>query len=89
MGNADALSRLLLPETVNNIPEPAEHVLLIHNLNESQIKSWTDTDPFFYVFVDSSCLVGMKKMTQQYIHMCTISLNYLSSMDVYYGVPEL
>ena len=50
MGNADVLSRLPLPETVNNIPEPAEHVFLIHKLNESpitasQIKSWTDTDP--------------------------------------------
>ena len=50
MGNADVLSRLPLPETVNNIPEPAEHVFLIRKLNESpitasQIKSWTGTDP--------------------------------------------
>ena len=31
--NADALSCLPLPGTVKNIPEPAEHVLMIHNLN--------------------------------------------------------
>ena len=50
MANADALSSLPLPETINHVPEPAEHKLLINHLNEilvtaSHIKQWTDTDP--------------------------------------------
>ena len=50
MANADALSRLPLPETINHVPEPGTHKLLINHLNEilvtaSHIKQWTDTDP--------------------------------------------
>ncbi len=49
MANADALSRLPLPETIDYVPEPAEHKLLIHHLDQilvtaSHIKQWTDTD---------------------------------------------
>lgn len=50
MANADALSRLPLPETVDNVPEPAEHITLINHLAKTpltakHVKEWTDTDP--------------------------------------------
>ena len=49
-GNADALSRLPLPETSKDPPVPAETVLLLEQLSESpisvkQIKLWTRRDP--------------------------------------------
>ena len=49
-GNADALSRLPLPETLKDPPMPAETVLLLEQLSESpismkQIKLWTRRDP--------------------------------------------
>ena len=49
-GNADALSRLPLPETSKDPPVPAETVLLLEQLSESpisvkQIKLWTRQDP--------------------------------------------
>ena len=48
--NADVLSRLPLPEHPNNIPQPAETVLLMESLNMTpvtakQVKEWTDKDP--------------------------------------------
>ena len=49
-GNADALSRLPLPDTPSAVPVPAEHVLLMEHLESSpvtaaQIKNWTLKDP--------------------------------------------
>ena len=48
--NADALSRLPLPATVNRVPVPAEVVHLMEHLNSSilsssQIRTWTGRDP--------------------------------------------
>lgn len=49
-GNADAMSRLPLPEKPNNVPVPQELVMLINTLQKSlvtdkDIKAWTDEDP--------------------------------------------
>ena len=49
-GNADTLSRLLLPNTPLEIPVPAEQVLLMEHLESSpvtamQINNWTLKDP--------------------------------------------
>ena len=49
-GNADAMSRLPLPNQPSNTPVPSELVLLIENLNEApitsdQIAGWTQKDP--------------------------------------------
>ena len=49
-GNADALSRLPLPEKPEDVPTPAELVLLVEHLNDSpvtacQVKTWTSQDP--------------------------------------------
>ena len=48
--NADALSRLPLPELPSTVPQPGETVLLMNHLNETpvtsaQIKDWTKRDP--------------------------------------------
>ena len=48
--NADALSRLPLPQTPSDVPTPAELVMLIQHLEEAvvtskQIKHWTLHDP--------------------------------------------
>ena len=48
--NADVLSRLPLPESVRETPQPGETVLLMESLqsspvNANQIKRWTDHDP--------------------------------------------
>ena len=48
--NADALSRLPLPDCPPRIPEPAETVLLMNNLSQSptsatDIRRWTSKDP--------------------------------------------
>ena len=48
-GNADAMSRLPLPESPREIPDPAEWVLLIEGLKDSpissaQIRTWTRRD---------------------------------------------
>ena len=50
MGNADALSRLPLPETITSVPVPGDLIHLVHHLADSiitaaQIKKWTDKDP--------------------------------------------
>ena len=50
MANADALSRLPLPETIDHAPEPGEHIALINHLDQIlitslHIKQWTDSDP--------------------------------------------
>ena len=49
-GNADALSRLPLPESISSTPIPAETVLLLEQMNEmpvtaEHIKTWTRRDP--------------------------------------------
>ena len=49
LGNADALSRVLLKEGPTAVPEPADLVLLVSNLSKSivtaeQIKAWTEKD---------------------------------------------
>ncbi len=49
-GNADGLSRLPLPTTLKEVPQPAETILLMERLNASlvtsrQIQSWTGRDP--------------------------------------------
>ena len=50
-GNADAMSRLPLPDTPDKVPVPAEVVLLMNYLDDSapvsvdQIRRWTDRDP--------------------------------------------
>ena len=48
-GNADAMSRMPLPESLREIPDPAEWVLLIEGLKDSpilsaQIRTWTRRD---------------------------------------------
>ena len=48
--NSDALSRLPLPTTLQDVPRPAEVVHLIEHLDtspvsSSQIRNWTDNDP--------------------------------------------
>ena len=48
--NADVLSRLPLPESINSVPCPGETVLLMEKLQASpvdvkQIRQWTDRDP--------------------------------------------
>jgi len=48
--NADALSRLPLPSTAQDVPTPAEVVHLMEYLtttplSSAQIKTWTDMDP--------------------------------------------
>ena len=48
--NADTLSRLPLPESVLNVPQPAELILLMDTLDNTpvhaaQIRQWTETDP--------------------------------------------
>lgn len=48
--NADALSRLPLPTTLQEVPRPAEVVHLMEHLDtspvtSSQIRTWTDNDP--------------------------------------------
>ena len=48
--DADALSRLPLPDSPADVPLPGESVLLLQNLQESpvtatQIRAWTDKDP--------------------------------------------
>ena len=48
--NSDALSRLPLPTTLQDVPRPAEVVHLMEHLDtspvsSSQIRSWTDNDP--------------------------------------------
>ena len=49
-GNADGLSRLPLPESVNEIPTPGETILMLENLqttpvNIKHVRQWTDRDP--------------------------------------------
>ena len=49
-GNADGLSRLPLPTTPKEVPQPADPVLLMERLNASlvtaaHVRSWTDRDP--------------------------------------------
>ena len=49
-GNADGLSRLPLPESVNKIPTPGETILMLENLqttpvNIKHVRQWTDRDP--------------------------------------------
>ena len=49
--NADALSRLPLPETIANVPTPGEMILLLENLQTTpvtvlQIRQWTNHDPY-------------------------------------------
>ena len=49
-GNADGLSRLPLPESVNRIPTPGETILMLENLqttpvNIKHVRQWTDRDP--------------------------------------------
>ena len=49
-GNADGLSRLPLPESVNEIPIPGETILMLENLqttlvNIKHVRQWTDRDP--------------------------------------------
>ena len=48
--NADTLSCLPLPESVLNVPQPAELILLMDTLDNTpvhaaQIRQWTETDP--------------------------------------------
>ena len=48
--NADALSRLPLPESMKSVPLPGETILVMENLqaspvNVKQIRQWTDRDP--------------------------------------------
>lgn len=50
MGNADALSRLPLPDTISDVPLPADLSHLLNRWDDSiftatQIKQWTDKDP--------------------------------------------
>ncbi len=50
MENADALSRLPLPDLPDTVPVPGDHTVLIHHLKEAittaaNIKTWTDKDP--------------------------------------------
>ena len=50
LGNADALSRLPLPESPEFVPDPGVQTFLVNHLNETvatcaTIKSWTDRDP--------------------------------------------
>lgn len=50
MANADALTRLPLTDTIEHVPEPADHTVLLNHLNTSpvtatQIQSWTNSDP--------------------------------------------
>ena len=50
LGNADALSRLPLPESSEFVPHPGDQTFLVNHLNETvatcaTIKSWTDRDP--------------------------------------------
>lgn len=49
-GNADGLSRLPLPETIEQVPTPGENILLIQVLDNTPVKSeqiseWTQADP--------------------------------------------
>ena len=49
-GNADGLSRLPLPESVNEIPTPGETILMLENLqtppvNIKHVRQWTDRNP--------------------------------------------
>ena len=49
-GNADALSRLPLPETISSTPISAETILLLEQMNEmtvtaEHIKTWAQRDP--------------------------------------------
>ena len=49
-GNADGLSRLPLPESVNKIPTLGETILMLENLqitpvNIKHVRQWTDRDP--------------------------------------------
>ena len=49
-GNADGLSRLPLPESVNEIPTPGETILMLENLqttpvNIKHVRQWTERDP--------------------------------------------
>ena len=50
-GNADAMSRLPLPDAPDKVPVPAEVVLLMNYLDDrapvsvDQIRRWTDRDP--------------------------------------------
>ena len=49
-GNTDGLSRLPLPTTPKQVPQPADMVLLMERLNASlvpaaHVRSWTDRDP--------------------------------------------
>ena len=50
MANADALSRLPLPDLPGNVPVPGDHTYLLNHLQESvttsaKIRNWTDNDP--------------------------------------------
>jgi transposase InsO family protein len=50
LANADAFSRLPLPETPDNIPVPGDVLQTIHHLSEhvvtaAHLKKWTDKDP--------------------------------------------
>ena len=54
--NADALSRLSLPSTVQDPPIPEETVLALSELSESpisvdQVRTWTRRDPFYFLKV--------------------------------------
>ena len=56
-GNADALSRLPLPEQPDTVPIPAELVLLVDQLNDSpvtawQVQRWTGRDPILSTVVN-------------------------------------
>ena len=50
MGNADGLSRLLLPKSPTSVPSPGDHVFLLNLLDHTpvmaaKIKAWTDKNP--------------------------------------------
>ena len=89
--NADALSRLLLPEAPTEVPTPAELILLIQHLEEttvtaSQIRHWTLHSPI----LSDTCKKGGRKklMTKTLNHFGRDAQDYLSLMTASYGAIE-
>ena len=85
LANADGLSRLPLPDTPEDVPIPADTVLLLECLNSSpvtasQIKSWSSQDPLISKVL-SYVLQGWPTVTEDTLLPYSRRKDELSTQD--------
>ena len=84
--NADALSRLPLPETITNVPTPGETILLLENLQTTpvtvlQIRHWTNHDPLLSKYVNWFNTVGKK------VRRNSLNISKKGKKNSVFGIP--